>query len=135
MSNLAITAASVTRGTGGTSATDICGATVTAGQAVYKDASNLMQLADADVNAIKAAVTGIALHASLSGQPLTYQTGGPINIGATVAVGTVYVLSATAGGICPSTDLATGMYTSIIGIGTSATQITMGINNSGVQVP
>jgi hypothetical protein len=109
---------------------------------VYKDASDSNKFKLADANSATEAVRtayGIALNGASSGQPLTVQDAGEITIGATVAVGTVYVLSATPGGIAPAapgvTDLVTGMYTSIIGIGKTATVLKLKIFNGGVAVP
>lgn len=126
MADLTITAASVVAGSGATKENGVAGATITAGQAVYKDASDGGKFKLADNDSATAAVRsfyGIALHGASSGQPLTVLKDGPITIGATTAVGIVYCLSSTAGGICPSADIATGDYNTIIGIGTSTTVI------------
>ncbi len=131
MSNLSITAASVAR-VSGVVFTDYAGVAVTAGQSVYKDVSALMQLADADASATAAGVNGIALHSCAAGQPLSYQIDGDITIGATLTVGQIYVLSSTAGGIAPVSDLTANWYTSIIGVGKSTTVLTLGLNRSGV---
>lgn len=127
MAALTVTAASVVKGT--TSAVKtrdgILGATVTAGQPLYLDtADNRLKVCDADsATALARTFWGIALNGGASGQPCVGQFAGPITIGATVAIGVVYVLSTTAGGIAPTTDLATGNYTNVLGVGISATQI------------
>jgi hypothetical protein len=126
MADLSITAASVVAGTNAVKENGVAGATVTAGQAVYKDASDSGKFKLADNDSATAAVRsfyGIALHGAANGQPLTVLKEGPITIGATTAIGVVYCLSSTAGGICPSADIATGDYNTIIGIGTSTTVI------------
>lgn len=135
--DLSITAASVVPTTGYTKDTGIAGATITAGQTVYKDStdSDKLKLADANATTATATVVGIALHAAASGQPLTIITGGILNPGATVTVGTIYVVSATAGGIAPSTDLVTGWYVGILGVGITSSTIRIGLNMSGVAVP
>ena len=46
--------------------------------------------------------------------------GGLVNLGATLVVGQVYCVSATAGAICPYADLTTGEFVCILGIATSA---------------
>ena len=140
MADLSITASLVASVSGAQiDRTSNAGATITAGQLVYRDSAGLWQLSDANSAAAAKTITGVALHGSLNGQPLAVQLGGDITIGATVGVGTVYVLSGTPGGIalgCPgTTDLATGMTTCIFGIGISTTVIRMGIFNSGVAVP
>jgi hypothetical protein len=126
MADLSITAANVVAGSGATKESGVAGATITAGQAVYKDASDGGKFKLADNDSATAAVRsfyGIALHGASSGQPLTVLKEGPITIGATVAVGTVYMTSSTAGGIAPVADAATGDYVTVIGIGTSTTVI------------
>lgn len=126
MADLSITAANVAAGTGAVKETGTAGATITAGQAVYKDASDSGKFKLADNDSATAAVRsfyGIALHGASSGQPLTVLKEGPITIGATTAVGVVYCLSSTAGGICPNADIATGDYNTVIGVGTSTTVI------------
>jgi hypothetical protein len=49
-----------------------------------------------------------------------------------MTAGTVYYLSATAGGICPVADLASGQYPCAVGIATSTTVLKLGFNASGV---
>lgn len=144
MSDISVTAANVAQYAGSGVVTEdvTAGASVTAGQPVYLDTADqdaagngMAKAADADLSALAATVRGIALHAASRGQPLKIQKAGDINPGGTVAVGTIYVASATAGGISPHGSLATGMYTSIIGIGKTASKIGLAINNSGVAVP
>ncbi len=135
-SDLSITAASVQSGTGAVTTDGTAGASITAGQMVYLDATdNKYKLADANLSSAAAATVGVSLHAASNGQPLRIQTSGPITIGATVAVGTVYVLSGTAGGIAPAADLTTGWRTSIVGVATSTTSITLKIYASDAAVP
>jgi hypothetical protein len=129
MADLSITATSVLKGTGAKTESLIAGAAITAGQSLYKDASdsNKAKLTDADSATAAARVFyGIALNGAASGQPVVVQTGGIIAIGATVAVGVAYYLSDTAGGICPFADLESGDYPTIIGIGVSTTAIKIG---------
>lgn len=137
MADLTITAASVVPGSNAViNRQYMAGASVTAGQPVYLDAAtNTWKLADANGSAATAEALGVALHAASSGQPLAVQTAGDITIGATVAVGTIYVLSATAGGIAPSADGATGWYTTILGVATTAAIIRLAPNISGVAKP
>jgi hypothetical protein len=126
MTDLVITAGNVVKGTGATTETLIAGASITAGQSLYKDASdsNKAKLFDADsATAAARSFYGVALNSASSGQPVVVQTGGNITIGATVAVGVAYYASDTPGGICPFADLESGDYPTIIGIGISTTQI------------
>jgi len=110
MADLTITAANVLLSSGRTD-TGTAGATITAGQAIYIDASdsNKLKLAQSDGTAAEADAVGIALHAALAGQPLRYAVDGTtINIGATTAKNTTYVVSTTAGGVAPAADLTSG---------------------------
>lgn len=138
MTNIAITAANVVKSSNAKIASGTYGATVTAGQVVYADSADggRLKLADADSATAAARVpVGIALNSGSAGQPADIQTEGRVTIGGTVVVGTIYVLSATAGGIAPAADLVTGDYVSVLGIGVSASQIELNIHSSGVAVP
>lgn len=132
MAVLAITAANVAKGARANTKNGTAGAAITQGQPVYLDSvtGNLFP-ADADV-LTSAAVVGIALNAAATGQPVTYQTSGPITIGATVVTGTAYYASTTAGGVCLESDLASGDFATFLGFATSTTVITLDIKASGV---
>lgn len=131
MADLTITAASVLKGTGAVTAAGVAGATITAGVPLYIDTANgnVLKPADANVTLLTATVAGIALHASLTGQPIVYQTAGVIAIGATVVLGMPYCVSIAVGLIRPISDVASTEFLSIIGIATSVTDITLGIVN------
>lgn len=135
MADLVITATSVLAGTGAVKENGTAGAGATAGQVVYKDASDGGKFKLADNDSATAAVRsayGITLHASANGQPLTVHKGGPLTIGATLTPGVVYYLSSTPGGICPVADLASGDYPTIVGIATSTTVLDVNFQASGV---
>ncbi len=138
MADLTITAANVKKGTGAVLETGIAGVAVTAGQPVYKDASNSNKFGLSDCNSATSAqrsVYGIAMHAAGADQPLVVQKGGQITIGATVVPGTVYCVSGTPGGIRPVADNTSGDFVSLIGVAVSTTVIDMGcMFNSGVSV-
>lgn len=114
-------------------ATVTYGATVTAGQSVYKDTSdsNEYKPADADVEA-SAVCAGIALVGGADGEAGVILTKGSIDLGATLTVGEIYVVSTTAGGIAPIGDLGSGDYVSIIGTASATGQLDLGISNTGV---
>ena len=136
MADIIITAANVAAGAGASVINVTAGASITAGQAVYRDAADgLYKLADANASQAAAAAVGIALHAAASGQPLAVLTGGNITIGATVAVGTIYVVSGTAGGIAPAADGVTGWFTTVLGVATTAGIIAVDVQVSGVAKP
>ena len=136
MAALTITAASVLPGSNAVIDKDHnAGATITAGQPVYLDSTtNEYLVSDADA-AGKGTVDGIALNAASDGQPLAVQTGGNITIGATVAVGTSYVLGSTAGAINPNADATSTWVKVHLGVATSTTVIALKIQNSGATIP
>lgn len=110
------------------------GATIIAGQAVYKDAASGEYLL-ADNNSATAAARapkGIALNSASNDQPLAVLESGDITLGAALTPGVAYYLSDTPGGIGPVADLASGEYPCVIGIAKSATVLAVDINPSGV---
>ena len=120
MADLAVAASQVKAGAGAVEGTGVAGATVTAGQPVYEDSTDgRIKLADANLSLAAAKARGVALHGALSNQPIRYQKGGKVIVGAGAAPakGTIYVASATAGGIAPAADLVSGSYATILGVG------------------
>lgn len=99
----------------------IAGEAITAGALVYVDTadSNKVKLSDADSGtAAVRDVDGIAVNNAASGQRVDVVVYDPdLTLGGTTANGTIYVLSATAGGIAPSADITTGWYVAVIGLG------------------
>lgn len=133
MADVTITAANVLKGSGSTVTRGTAGTSITAGQAVYQDASdgNKFKVADCTTSAATAAAVGIALHAAADEQPLQVLTAGPITIGGTVVAGTSYILS-TSGGICPDADKTTGDRVVRLGYASSASVLQVLIQNTGV---
>lgn len=128
MADISITASAV-RGSRGDSAN--AGATITAGQVVYKDASTNWQLSDCNGSGTQV-VDGVALHASLSGQPLAVANSGNVTLNAVLTAGTFYFLSATPGAICPFADLGSGMKVILIGYATSTTNLVLIFKDTGI---
>ena len=128
MADLSITAASV-KSTGASPRISrvLFGETITQGQALYRKASDgEYYKADADAGTDEAAeVAGVALTPGGDGEYGYVVTQGDVAIGATVTVGEIYVLSGTAGGICPEADLASGDRVTVIGVGTTSTVISL----------
>lgn len=136
MVDISITAANVQEVAGAITRAVTYGATITQGQTLYEDTStDTWKLADADNTAATAACRGIALTAGADGQKGIIITSGNLDLGATLTVGEIYVLSGTAGGIAPEADLATGDYVVVLGVATAADNLFMRIIDSGVQVP
>lgn len=137
MADLTVTAANVAKGSGAVVKAGTSGEAITAGQTVYlKSSDGKYYLAQHDNTAAEAAAKGIALNSAPGAdQPIDVQIGGNIDPGATVTVGTIYCVSATLGGIAPSTDVGSGDYVTTLGIGTSSSNIKMAVNASGAQIP
>lgn len=132
MAALTITAANVLKSATASIVNGTAGATITAGQLVYYDGSTTSyKLADSDIVAASVPA-GIALHGSLSGQPLQVLTGGPITLGATLTPGVAYYANPTAGGIGPVADVVTTNRSVMIGFATSASILNVNIQDSGV---
>jgi hypothetical protein len=136
MADLTNTAAIVVADANSTTESGVLGATVTAGQVVYKDTSdNRWKLADNNgASALIRTPQGIALNGGAAGQPVRVLRGGSITIGATMTAGVAFYLSDTPGGICPVADLAVGEYPSVIGIATSTTVLLVNFTPSGVSL-
>src|SRR5678816_2782509 len=108
MADLVITPASVVAISGVTLVTGTAGETILAGQALYfkaADAKLWKSRSAAAATTEESTPVGIAMHGATAGQPVVYASSGVLNIGATTVKTTPYVLSATAGGIAPMTDL------------------------------
>lgn len=136
MADVSVTAASVVKTSTTTILEGTAGATITAGQPLYKDSADSykLKLADADVLASSVCV-GLSLHGASSGQPLKYATRGDVTFNSAFTVGQVYVASVNAGGIAPYSDLASGDYVSILGVATTATNLKLGILSSSIAKP
>ena len=92
MTDIVITPASVVAGTNSSRKSGTAGATILAGQAIYKDDVTDKYLL-ADSNAVDQAArnpAGIALHGASLNQPIELLTGGDITIGGTLIAGTDY---------------------------------------------
>lgn len=137
MADVSVTAANVAPILTGSNPTQIengiFGATVTAGQLVYLDTTtNTYKLCDANASALTSVLRGVALNGGVSGQPAAVGVGGTYTCGFTATAGAIYVASATAGGIAPTTDLGAGVYTSILGVALTTAIMQLRIINSGV---
>ena len=137
MADLTITASNVLAAATATQVRIVSGTTtLTAGQAVYKDTADANQYKACDADAAaSASCDGIMLNTANDGQPAMIVTAGTLTVGAGVTVGIVYCVSVNPGGICPVTDLGSGDYVTVVGVGIAATQIMVDIINSGVAKP
>ena len=100
---------------------------LTAGQSVYVDASDEWALADADAAGTAgdtAGEIGVTLSECNAGQPIAVQTGGDLDPGFTPTVGSMYALAGdTAGGILELSTLDSGAYVTLLGVGTTTTNL------------
>ena len=115
MADVSVTAANVLASSRAIKQVYTAGATITAGQTVYMDATtNTVKLANADSTTATAQCLGVALHAALAGQPVVVCLSDPIftpgfTLSLASATGGIYLLSGNnAGGICAKADFATG---------------------------
>jgi hypothetical protein len=113
------------------------GATVSAGQPVYKDvADSKWKLADSNDTAAKASVVGIAVTPGVdAGGAIIAKGGSIVLVGTTMTVGKPYYVGATAGSLVPESDLTTGDYVSKVGTASSATEMIIGLEATGVVKP
>lgn len=135
MANLSITAANVGLGSNVRTETVQFGATVTQGQAVYLLTSDGKYYpSDANVSAAQTGQNAIVLTpAGVDGfGVIVRQQNAKVNLGATLVKGTTYVVSATAGGICPQADLTTGDGVIILGIASTTALLDLQINATGI---
>lgn len=118
----------------GTRQLGVAGETITAGMPVYLNGSNLLMKADANASAAAAAAVGISLHGATVNQPLAYlgSDNEVLAFGAILTVNTCYIVSATAGGIAPIADNATGWYLQVLGFAITTSTLKLKLFTSGV---
>ncbi len=141
MANLTITASSVIPPTNARITLGIAGEALTTGMVAYKnptdglwykaDCLTAIKAGNGDPNNIAVVLAGNAINQSVA----LLQAGQEYTVGASVAVGTFYIISATANGgnIAPSADLATGNFFTPIGYATSSTKMWFMPNPTGLQ--
>lgn len=140
MAAYTITASEVTPGSGAVIAYAIAGEAITAGQAIYLDASdnNEAKLAQADGTAAQAACVGVAINGAAAGQTVGYVKQGDVNLDTAAltgaAKGEVTSLGATAGGLYPNEDVQTTEYVTVVGVMKTSNPgvLTVSIIQSGV---
>jgi hypothetical protein len=134
MTDLVITAAAVLAAASASVEAGKAGATIVAGQVVYRDtADQEYKLADADsATAAAKAPRGIALNGGSDGQPLSIIKSGDLTMNAVLTAGTAYYLSPTAGGIAPLADVEAGDNVVLIGLAKSTTVLAVDIQIPGV---
>lgn len=114
-----MSATQVTVGTGGEA--------LTQGQPVYLSSSKWYRC-DANDTAAKAVCGGIVLTpCATDGIVVIAPNGASVDLGATLAIGTTYAVSATVGGVCPIADITSGQYPTILGTATTASKLPLSI--------
>jgi hypothetical protein len=135
MADKSQTATSVIAGTNARRRSVILAETVTAGKPGYLTTSGTAGLADANV-AAKVVVAGYFEQGGATGQRVDLITeDDAANLGISGTIGDILILSATAGGIAPPADAATGMYVTFLGVHTSATLVNFKPVASGAAIP
>ena len=136
MADLSITAANVKAGSSATRVQLVqAGETVTQGQPAYPASDGKYYQTDANDTAIKAQAKVIAITPASTDGYFLLTVDGLVNLGATLAVGQVYVCSATKGGIAPYADLTTNDFVTILGVATTTALLDINLLVSGVQKP
>lgn len=134
--DISVTASSVVPGADYNYVDGTAGETLTAGQVVYlKSSDSKYWKAQCDGTAAEVTAIGVALNGASANQPVRIFTSGNLNPGGTVVVGKIYLVSTAAGGIMPVDDLTTTHKVTLLGVGTTASNIAIKIHNTGATVP
>lgn len=118
--------------TQGTIKRGVAGATIAAGDVIFKDAvTKTLKLSDADVVAL-AEADGVALCGAAAGQPVVYTAeDADFDLGVSVGAGTTVILSDTPGKMCPDADATTGTRKIVLGIAKGGTKLALKIIKGG----
>lgn len=129
MADYSVTAASVQQSSSAQVQAGTAGATITAGQAVFKDStdSNKIKLADCTVDPSYECV-GIAINNASDGQPMDYVVRDlGFNPGFAGAIGDVVILS-EAGALAPVADLSAADFAVVVGVFTTTSTMNLYLN-------
>ena len=107
------------------------GEAVDQGEVVYLKSDSKYWLADNSTTTL-AAAKGIAMTPNVADGYGSIAVAGDIELGATLAVGTIYTVGSTAGTIHPEADLLTTEILTVIGYGKTAAILTLDINATGI---
>lgn len=132
MADLTQTAANVKPLSGGAVALAVGAEALTQGQPLYLDGAKYRRCTAAGTVA-QAKCEAIALTpCGVDGPVVIARAGMDIDLGATLAVGTVYAVSATTGAIAPIADLVSTNFVTPIGTATTASKLKFNPQPSGV---
>jgi len=126
MADITVTAANVLAVAGSKTEVVTLGGTITQGMPLYRATDGMYEACDASAIATNKC-EGIALTAGSDGQPGIIIKSGNVDLGATLALGSVYVCSATAGKICPEEDIASTEFVCVLGVADAADNLKMNI--------
>lgn len=115
-----------------------CGAALGLAVPVYEDAAanSDIKAADANLSADAAAARAITITSGANAGYALVATGGSIIlVGATMDVSMTYCVGRTAGEIVPITDLLAGDRVTYLGTASSATQLDLAIQATGIVKP
>lgn len=130
MADLAINPANVQLVSGQTQqvkATTPC----SAGQPVYQDSTGGYNPAASGSAYPGFAATALAIDTAAAGQPLVIALpGAVVKLGAVVTVNQMYIVSANAGNIAPSSDLTSAVTPCFLGFGLSSTSVQLVFSNT-----
>jgi len=111
----------------------LAGANITAGQVLYQDSSEQRYKLAEGSSAAAANVAGLAINTGKTDQPIEVVYEGVVKGLTGIEPGMVYVLSDDSpGDLMKVTDLAEGLYTTVVGMGKSTTELLVGIVPAGV---
>ena len=130
MADLSITAANVKQGANASVIQGTAGNALTAGEPVYQSSANTYS--NTSVSESASGVVGVALNGASSSQPVDVLVFGDMDLGATLVIGTIYILGNSAK-IRPFADTQATQYVSIVGIATATDKLNVNPNASGVQ--
>ncbi len=135
MADLSQTRANVKLAQSANARSRTAGETISQGMPYYiKSSDNLAYQCDANVTVDEANAVGIAMTpASANGAFWGVEDRDVlIDLGATLAVGTVYAVSATKGAIAPIADITTGQFPTVLGVATTTANLKLNIQPAGV---
>jgi hypothetical protein len=133
MANLSQTAGNVKLVKGTSTQIGIAGESLTQGQPAYQVNGQWFR-ADANDGLVKSQASAIALTPAATGETVVLANGNAeINLGATLAVGEVYVVSATVGAIAPYADLVANDYVTILGVAKTTAILAFNPQATGIQ--
>ncbi len=133
MADLSITPANVVPGSDAVIVKGAtAGATITAGDSIYIDAADRGKIKPCDADAAASAVcAGIALNGASDNQPVSYQSGGSLTIGATVVIGVSYYVTPNAGGLGVWAEVLSADYATLVCIGKSVSVVMLALTVTG----